>query len=75
MLPAGKLPPRYPALAPVEEPPRDEEKNRCEPAEPFRIVDGLGSRFEGLKLSRDGLTGILPVIALACRNDASLMPS
>jgi len=54
---------------------RDEEKNRCEPDEPFRIVDGLAARFVGLKLSREGFTGILPVIALACRSDASLILS
>jgi len=75
MDPDGELPPRNPAFAPVKEPPRDDEKKRCEPAEPFRIVEALGSRFVGLKLSREGLTGILPVIALACRNDASLMAS
>ena len=55
---------------------RDDEKKRCEPAaEPFRIVEALGSRLDGLKLSRDGLTGILPAIALAWRKEASLMAS
>jgi hypothetical protein len=73
--PDGELLPRNPALVPLKEPAREEEKNLCEPAAPLRIVDELGSRFEGLKLSRDGLTGILPVRALACRKDASLMAS
>lgn len=66
--------PRKPVPALSE--PRDDEKKRCDPAaEPFRIVEAPGSRFDGLKLSRDGLTGILPAIALACRKDASLMAS
>jgi hypothetical protein len=60
----------------VEEPPREAEKKCCEPAtDAFRMVAELGSRFEGLKLSREGFTGILPVIALACRNDSALMLS
>jgi hypothetical protein len=59
----------------LKEPALDEEKKRCEPDEPFRIVEGLGSRFVGLKLSREGFTGILPVMTLACRNDASLILS
>jgi hypothetical protein len=73
---AAVLPPRKPAFAPVKEPPREAEKKRCDPTdEPLRMVDEFGSRFEGLKLSREGFTGILPVMALACRNDSALMLS
>ena len=75
MAPDAEPAPRYPEFAPAKDPPRDEEKKCCEPTEPLRIVDGFGSRFDGLKLSRDGFTGIRPVIALACRNDASLIAS
>jgi hypothetical protein len=52
---------------------RGEETNRCELGDPARIVDGAASRFEDRKLSRDGDTGIWPVIALDRRKSASLM--
>ena len=49
------------------------EKKCCALTLEFRIVDGLAARPEGLKLSRVGETGILPVIKLACRSEDSLI--
>lgn len=68
--PTSPLPP-----APAAKPARLLEKKLCGPADPSRIVEGLGARLLGRKLSGDGFTGILPVMALACRSDASLIPS
>lgn len=50
-------------------------KKCCELELALRIVEGLASRPDGLKLSRDGVTGILPVIMLPWRNEAALMPA
>jgi hypothetical protein len=36
--------------------------------------DAPGALFVELKLSRDGVTGNLPVIMLACLNEAALTP-
>jgi hypothetical protein len=48
-------------------------KNRCDAGGALRTADGLAKRPDGLKLSREGVTGILPVIRLAFRNDTSLI--
>jgi hypothetical protein len=40
-----------------------------------RNADGFAARPDGLKLSRDGVTGILPLIMLACRKAAALILS
>ena len=58
--------------APAVKPARLLEKKRCEPKDPLRIVEGLAVRLLELKLSREGFTGMRPVIALACRNESSL---
>ena len=50
-------------------------KKCCELALALRIVDGFAERPDGLKLSRDGVTGILPVIMLPWRNEAALIPA
>jgi hypothetical protein len=50
-------------------------KKCCELGGAFRNDDGLAARPDGLKLSRDGVTGILPASMLACRKDASLIGS
>jgi hypothetical protein len=50
-------------------------KNRCEFAGALRKLAGFAARPDGLKLSRDGETGILPVIRLAWRKDAELIRS
>jgi len=39
-------------------------KKCCELGLAPRIADGFAARPDGLKLSRDGVTGILPVITL-----------
>ena len=66
---------RDPAVPFVLEPPL---KKRCELGLAPRIADGFAARPDGLKLSRDGVTGILPVITLALTErrftDARLMP-
>jgi len=64
-----------PPLAKDAEPALDELKNRCELDEPLRIVAALAARFVALKLSRLGEIGMRPLIALAWRNDAALIPS
>jgi hypothetical protein len=48
-------------------------KNRCDAGGTWRTADASAKRPDGLKPSRDGETGILPVIMLAWRNDASLI--
>jgi hypothetical protein len=50
-------------------------KKCCELELALRIVDWLAARPDGLKLSRDGVTGILPVIMLPSRNEAALILS
>jgi hypothetical protein len=50
------------------------EKNRCELVSAVWIEEAPGALFVGLKLSCDGVTGNLPVIKLACLNDAALTP-
>lgn len=50
------------------------EKKRCELAGAFLTDEAPGALLVELKLSRDGLTGIFPVIKLACRKEASLTP-
>lgn len=47
----------------------------CELELALRIVEALAARPDGLKLSRDGVTGILPVIMLACRKESVLIRS
>ena len=60
------------AMQKITEPPL---KKCCELELAERIVEVLPKRPDGLKLSRDGLTGILPVIMLAWRNDSAPMRS
>jgi hypothetical protein len=48
-------------------------KKRCEAAGALRKDAGFAARPDGLKLSRDGEIGILPLTMLACRNEASLI--
>jgi hypothetical protein len=50
-------------------------KKCCELLPALRTVDGFAARPDGLKLSRDGVTGIFPVIALPPRNEAAVMCS
>jgi hypothetical protein len=50
-------------------------KKRCEAEGAFRNEAGFAARPDGLKLSRAGETGILPVIKLACRNDPAVIRS
>jgi hypothetical protein len=50
------------------------EKNRWELGGAFLTEDAPGALSVGLKLSRDGVTGNLPVIRLACLNEAALTP-
>ena len=50
------------------------EKNRCELVCAVLIEETPGVLFVALKLSRDGVTGSLPVIMLACLNEAALRP-
>ena len=56
-------------------PPRDEEKKCCEPDGACRKDVGSAPRPAALKLPRPGERGIFPVIRLACRKDAALIPS
>lgn len=51
-----------------------DEKKCCELVDAFLTEEEPGARFVELKLSRDGVIGSLPVILLACRNDAALTP-
>ena len=48
-------------------------KKRCELGVAWLNAEGFAIRPDGLKLSREGVTGILPVIMLAWRRDASLI--
>ena len=48
-------------------------KNRCDAGGTLRTADRLAKRPDGLKLSREGDTGILPVTRLAFRNDTLLI--
>lgn len=48
-------------------------KKCCELEGALRYADGLAARPEGLKLSRDGEIGILPLTMLAWRNEAALI--
>ena len=50
-------------------------KKCCELELALRMADGFAVRPDGLKLSRDGVTGILPVIMLPWRNEAALIPA
>jgi hypothetical protein len=50
-------------------------KKCCDAEGALRNEAGFAARPDGLKLSRAGETGILPVIKLACRNDAALIRS
>ncbi|MFI5106320.1 MAG: hypothetical protein ACHP79_15465 [Terriglobales bacterium] len=50
------------------------EKKRCELGGAFLTEEAPGALFVELKLSCDGLTGNLPVIMLACRNEAAFIP-
>jgi hypothetical protein len=50
------------------------EKNRCELGGAFLTEEAPGALSVGLKLSRDGVIGNLPVIMLACLNEAALRP-
>ena len=70
--PNEREPPVLLAVLLVREPPL---KKCCEPELAPRIVDALAARPDGLKLSRDGVTGILPVIMLACRKESPLIRS
>jgi hypothetical protein len=48
-------------------------KNRCEFDGALRNEAGLAARPEGLKLSRDGERGILPLTMRVCRKSDALM--
>ena len=50
------------------------EKKRCELGGALLIEEPPGALSVGLKLSCDGVTGNLPVIKLACLNEASFTP-
>jgi hypothetical protein len=47
-------------------------KKCCEPTFPARIDEAPALRPDGLKLSRDGVTGILPPIIVLERNESAL---
>lgn len=49
------------------------EKKCCELAGAFRTEEAPGALLVGLKLSREGVTGILPVTRLACLKEAWLI--
>jgi hypothetical protein len=50
-------------------------KKRWELGGALRKLAGFADRPDGLKLSRAGETGILPVIIFACWNDEALIRS
>jgi len=55
---------------------REPPLKKCWELEPaLRMVEALAARPDGLKLSRDGVTGILPVIMLAWWKESALMRS
>ena len=51
-----------------------DEKKCWELVEAFLTEEAPGALLVELRLSRDGVIGSLPVILLACRNDAALTP-